>query len=135
MAKHTPIFALGEIITQIEVIDRQIDANRNAMIHRLHFNPDMSAAQWQRAWDRCPDLYARDRALFLQRGLLQEQRDAQAHREWQTQQRRDHAARRKHSVSLRPLDSESTPSTSHPSVLRPELNARARVATAEGQIQ
>lgn len=59
----------------ISAIDRQIDANRAALIRRLGFAPQVSAAEWQRAWDRCPDLHQREHELYRQRGQLQRQRD------------------------------------------------------------
>lgn len=76
---------------QISQIDKQIDANRAAMIRRLGFRPDCSAAEWQRAWDRCPDLHARERDLYRQRGIAQQERDAMDHKEWQRTERQRRA--------------------------------------------
>lgn len=76
----------------IEQIDRDIDANRATMLRRLRFNPDMSARQWQAAWDRCPDLYAKECALYLERYDAQCARDAAAHREFLSKQRAERRA-------------------------------------------
>lgn len=75
----------------IEQIDRQIDANTRALMGRLHFNPGMSAQQWHGAYDRCPDLRARRDTLYRQRGIQQHLRDAEDHRAWQAEQRKERA--------------------------------------------
>lgn len=79
---------------QIAEIDKLIDANRATMLRRLRFNPSLSAFDWQRAWDRCPDLYARERSLFRQRGIAQQARDEQDRKDWQREQRRQRAQHR-----------------------------------------
>jgi hypothetical protein len=80
---------------EIDRIDQLIDANRRAAFLRLHFAPSFSADEWQAVWNRCPDLWARNRSLSLQRGVAQEARDKALHKEWQAQQRRERAAHRK----------------------------------------
>lgn len=72
----------------IEQIDRKIDANRRALMARLHCNPECSARAWQNAWDRCPDFQKRDKELYLQRGLAQQERDAEVNAVWKKMQRR-----------------------------------------------
>lgn len=80
-------------------IDTMIDANRRALMSRLHFNPDCSSRAWQNAWDRCPDLQAHERELFRQRGAAQVVRDADAHAAWKREQRRIRAeANRAHKI-------------------------------------
>lgn len=61
--------------SEIAEVDRQIDANRAEIRSLVKIRP-LSAGSWQRAWDKHPDLYARDRALFCRRGELQALRDA-----------------------------------------------------------
>lgn len=79
----------------IEQIDHDIDANRRALMARMHCNPECSARAWQNAWDRCPDLRQRDFALFRERGEAQMVRDAEAEREYRRNFRRDGKPRRK----------------------------------------
>jgi hypothetical protein len=86
----------------IEQIDKQIDANRRALMARLHFGVGRSAHEWQAAWDRCPDLYARERDLYRQRGLLQEQRNAADNRAWQAEQRKERARLRRAEKNRKP---------------------------------
>jgi hypothetical protein len=78
----------------IEQIDRDIDANRRALMSRLHVNPDMSAQAWQNAWDRCPDLQRREKTLYLERYDAQQARDLAAHREHQRMERAQRRALR-----------------------------------------
>jgi hypothetical protein len=59
---------------KISQVDRQIDANRRELQRRERINP-YSAASWQQAWNKHPDLYSRERSLFSRRGELQELRD------------------------------------------------------------
>lgn len=56
----------------IEQIDQAIDANRRALMARLHCSPECTAQAWQNAWDRCPDLRRNEDALFIERGYAQE---------------------------------------------------------------
>ncbi len=76
----------------IEQIDLQIDANRRVLMARVHCDPACSAQAWQNAWDRCPDLHARERALFVARGDAQAERDALAEKEYRKQRRTKRAA-------------------------------------------
>lgn len=75
----------------IRKIDRQIDAIRSELRSRItgKFSPT-SAADWQVAWDRHPELRAQETALFRQRGELQLQRD----NAWHEQEMRAARARR-----------------------------------------
>lgn len=56
-------------------IDRKVDAVMAALCTLEVVSP-LSAASWQRAWDKHPDLYARHSDLFRQRGEAQRERDA-----------------------------------------------------------
>lgn len=78
---------------QIAQIDRLIDANRIAIFNRLHCVP-LTAFDWGRAWRRCPDLRARDHELFRERGRLQDIRDAEDHKAWLAQERKERAEQR-----------------------------------------
>lgn len=80
--------------TKIEGIDAEIYANRRVLLRRVRFAPS-TASEWQAAWDRSPDLWARNNGLYLQRGIEQDARDKAAHREWQSEQRRLHAPSRR----------------------------------------
>lgn len=80
--------------TPIDVIDRQIDVNRAALATRVRAIPQ-TAWGWQTAWDRCPDLYARDCELMRQRGVAQQERHAQLNAEYRREQRIARAAQRK----------------------------------------
>jgi hypothetical protein len=65
---------LAEVLRRIERIDRRIDANIGALCRLECVNP-MSAASFQRAWDRRPGLRQDNLDLFLYRGALQAVRD------------------------------------------------------------
>jgi hypothetical protein len=58
-------------------IDKDITANHRHL-RRLERIKPMSAASWQAAWDKHPDLWERERALYLERGLAQKARDETA---------------------------------------------------------
>lgn len=72
----------------IEQIDQAIDANRRALMARLHCSPECSARVWQNAWDRCPDLRKKEDALFLERGHAQKAADAEAEKLYRASRRR-----------------------------------------------
>ena len=55
---------------EIVQIDRQIDANRRELKARETFDR-FSSEGWQAAWDKHPDLHARECDLFRQRGEAQ----------------------------------------------------------------
>lgn len=79
----------------IRQIDRNIDGIRLELYRRgLRFNIYCSHG-WQLAWDRNPDLAARNQTLFQLRGLAQLARDAAIEREYRTAQRRQRRAYRK----------------------------------------
>lgn len=77
--------------TQIAALDQQIDAIHDEL-RRLEKIRPMSAASWQRAWDRHPDMQEKERALYVQRGQLQLARDAE---DWKEAQKAANAERRK----------------------------------------
>jgi len=80
-----------QAIAQIDIL---LDANRDATIRRLGFNP-RTAREWQACWDRLPMYRARRDELYRQRGLLQIDRDAADHREWKSAERKRLAAERR----------------------------------------
>lgn len=80
---------------RIDQIDRQINIVRWELHIRVPLIDTLSAASWQAAWDRHPDLSAREDALFRQRGIAQRERDEAEHRAWQRQQRQERAALRR----------------------------------------
>jgi hypothetical protein len=82
--------------TQIAAIDQQIDAV-HAELRRLEKIRPMSAASWQRAYDKHPKLHERERALYLQRGQLQQARDAE---EWKAAKKAAQAERRRQRRSI-----------------------------------
>lgn len=55
----------------ITVIDKEINAVRKLLLTRQPVKDRLDASQWQAAWDAEPDLWARDRALWLERGEVQ----------------------------------------------------------------
>lgn len=61
----------------ITLVDRQIDAIRADLTRREAVDA-MSAASWQKAWDRHPRLRAREKTLFMRRSLLVIERDRRA---------------------------------------------------------
>lgn len=63
----------------ISQIDQAIDAV-TATMRGLEKIMPLSAAHWQSAWDRHPDLYASYCELYRQRGIAQEERDLKASR-------------------------------------------------------
>lgn len=79
---------------QIALIDKRIDGVRMELFRRVGRFNTMSANSWQLAWDRHPDLYARQSGLFCQRGVLQQVRDAEAERAYRADQRRVRASYR-----------------------------------------
>lgn len=71
---------------QIAEIDRDINATTRQLRHLERVNV-MSAESWQNAWDKHPDLENRFRALYLERGLAQRERDEKAHKMVMREQR------------------------------------------------
>jgi len=89
----------------IEQIDADIDAIHDELrarypqlnrVPRLHYGPAYLAAcrRWGRAWDRHPDLRARQDALYLERHEAQLERDRKEAREAKARDRREAAAYR-----------------------------------------
>lgn len=76
---------ISRIDMEIGVVRREL--RRRELRLRRPLN-DLSAASWQAAWDRNPDLYERNNELCRQRGIAQQARDARAHRAWVQQNRR-----------------------------------------------
>lgn len=72
----------------VQQIDRDIDATRRALMARMHCDPGLSVSAWQNAWDRCPDLHAREHELFCERGFAQQERDRLAEIEYRHEQRK-----------------------------------------------
>lgn len=60
---------------QISQIDKQIDAVHRELLSFGRFNT-LSAADWQAAWDKHPDLRTRDLDLYRQRGVAQDASNA-----------------------------------------------------------
>lgn len=67
----------------ISRLDQAIDANRLALCV-LEGRKLVNVAHWGNAWDRHPDLRARDIELFRQRGVAQQERDT---KEWKRKPR------------------------------------------------
>lgn len=61
----------------IRAIDKQIDANRAALLKTVGIAP-IGAEGWQKAWEAHPNLHHRNRDLFRQRGIAQLERDRKA---------------------------------------------------------
>ena len=59
---------------RIAQLDRQVDANRRALLARESFD-QQSWRAWGYAWRKHPDLQVLDRELFRQRGEAQVARD------------------------------------------------------------
>lgn len=66
-------------VRKISEIDRQIDLVTTSML-RLNKINRLSAASWQRAWDKHPEMRARYDELYRQRGHAQHERDRTAKR-------------------------------------------------------
>lgn len=81
---------INRIDMEIGVVRREL--RKRGLIARRPLN-DLSAASWQAAWDRNPDLHEREVELNRQRGIAQQARDARAHRAWVQQSRRKPAKR------------------------------------------
>jgi hypothetical protein len=80
---------------QINLIDKRIDGVRLELFRRVgRFNTFCSWG-WQLAWDRNPDLHARQTDLYRQRGELQQIRDAEIECKYQATARRERMVRRK----------------------------------------
>lgn len=62
---------------RISKVDQQIDAI-HAELNQLEKINRLSAASWQRAWDRHPALRSSEQELFRVRGHLQTERDEAA---------------------------------------------------------
>lgn len=58
----------------ISRIDQEIDGVHREL-RRLESIDRLSAQSWQRAWDKHPELHARERDLYRQRGVAQQERD------------------------------------------------------------
>ena len=63
---------LNELKTQIREIDRKVDAIHRKM-RTLETIDLYSAASWQAAWDKHPDLHSQEAELYRQRGGIQAQ--------------------------------------------------------------
>lgn len=85
----------NEVKADIRQIDRRIDGIRLEIYRRIGRFNTQSCLAWQAAWERCPDLQARDRDLYEQRGHLQTERDAALEREYRAEQRQSRKQTRK----------------------------------------
>lgn len=91
MTTQTRTFTnISRIDMEIGVVRREL--RRREVLARRPLN-DLSAASWQLAWDRNPDLHEREVHLCRQRGMAQQARDARVHRAWVKQSRRKPAKR------------------------------------------
>lgn len=63
-------FAPMTVANLIKAIDRRV-GRIHAKLRKLETINLMSAESWQAAWDKHPDLYQKERALYRQRGELQ----------------------------------------------------------------
>ena len=63
----------------IPKIDKDINAIHRQMRH-LEKIDTSSAASWQDAWEKHPDLHEQKRALYRERGAAQQIRDEKAHK-------------------------------------------------------
>ena len=81
---------------KIPQIDKEITAIHRQM-KRLEKIDLTSAASWQDAWDKHPDLHAQERALYRERGEAQQVCDAKATKEATRVARIDSAKFRKES--------------------------------------
>jgi hypothetical protein len=77
---------------QIKLIDKRIDGVRLELYRRYGRFNTFSSHDWQLAWDRNPDLHARHSELFRLRGIAQDQRDAEAEKEYRKSQRAERRA-------------------------------------------
>lgn len=80
---------------QIRQIDRNIDGIRRELFRRVGRFNTFCAHGWQLAWDRHPDLRAKETELFRLRGIAQQERDAQIERDYRAAQRKQRAAYRR----------------------------------------
>lgn len=106
---------MASIYIQIAEIDRQIDAN-HVQLRKLEKIKPMSAASWQRAWDRHPDLQEQERELYVQRGQLQQERDLHEYRE---------AKKAARSARTKPAPTKKCPACGQP-VYAPALSTDAK---------
>lgn len=67
------------MLRSIPAIDRDITGIRRELVRRVGRFNQYSAAEWQAAWDQCPDLRQRETSLYLERGLAQQERDKREH--------------------------------------------------------
>jgi hypothetical protein len=77
----------------IDAIDLLIDANRRELYRRIRYLPQ-TAHEYQNAWDRNPDLHAREHDLYRQRGFAQQHLADEMEVTWRAGKRRARAAQR-----------------------------------------
>ena len=75
---------------RIAEIDKAIDGVTRELRRRERVQL-LSAASWQKAWDRHPALHDEYTALYVRRGFLQLVRDSAEHNAYLAEQRRDRA--------------------------------------------
>ena len=83
---------------KISQIDKEITAIGRQLRRLEKINPT-SAASWQAAWDKHPDLHAQEKALYRERGEAQQIRDEKASKEAMRVARIDNAKQRKESAA------------------------------------
>lgn len=86
---------LPAIKAKIALIDRKIDGTRMELCRRVGRFNMFSAHGWQTAWDRHPDLYGRNQALFAERDIAAQERDALIEAEYRAAKRRERASYRR----------------------------------------
>src|SRR5450756_84496 len=85
--------ALQTVLEQIRIVDAKINGGRRELLRRSPGNI-FSCQHWGFAWERHPDLRAREDALNERRWAAMEVRDAILLREARAAERRRHASAR-----------------------------------------
>ena len=83
---------------EISRIDKDINAVRKQLRRLEKINP-MSAASWQDAWDKHPELHAQEKMLYGERYEAQMVRDAAAYKAAMVTKRRENATFRQESAA------------------------------------
>jgi hypothetical protein len=85
----------------IRLIDKKIHGIRLELYRRVGRFNTFSAHDWQLAWDRNPDLQARENALFLLRDIAVQEFTELLEKEYRKAQRAERRAVRAGKYSLR----------------------------------
>lgn len=86
---------MATAVQQIAQIDRNIEGVRRELFRRVGRFNTLCIWGWHLAWNRNPDLHARQTELYRLRGLAQQERDALIEKEYRAAQRRQRATYRK----------------------------------------